>query len=83
MASSVPNEDEKTPVHPLLDGKYFKIKEQTGMKLKCTCTLCGQSLSAAVNATTNLYTHIKVSNISVIIRFINGLVFYFKLHFSD
>ena len=48
-------------VHPLFDGKYFKIAAKNGIKVKCTCSLCNQEVSAVINATTKLYTHLEVS----------------------
>ena len=48
-------------VHPLFDGKYFKVAAKDGIKVKCICLLCNHEVSAVINATTNLYFHLKVS----------------------
>lgn len=60
-ASTGNNSSESNIVHPLFDGKYFKTKTKDGNKVKCICMLCNREVSAANNATTNLYTHLKVS----------------------
>ena len=48
-------------LHPLFDGKYFKIITRNAQKVRVKCLLCNHELGAAVNATTNLYTYVKVS----------------------
>ena len=54
------NRTESKLLHPLLDGKYFKIIKRSENIVTCKCTLCNSELKAQVNATTNLALHLKV-----------------------
>ena len=53
-------ERESKLLHPLLDGKYFKIIKRTENLVFCKCALCNAELKAQVNPTTNLALHVKV-----------------------
>lgn len=50
-------------LHPIFDGKYFKIKSKSDKTTQCVCIclLCNTELSANTNVSTNLYKHVKVS----------------------
>ena len=63
--------DIDTIVHPIFDGKYFKIKSRIEKTKKCVCIclLCNGELSASTNITTNLYKHLKVSVILLQIKY--------------